>query len=97
MATNPETARRHRIEAAKRYMQVYHHEDDTLIEQIFDAAIVYLEGAGIARPSTGYYLYDVALWGIMLSWYDHRETIGSAESLPAGTRLIINQLKPVTF
>lgn len=84
------------LTAAKLYMKIDGEDEDDLIAGLYLAAREYLANTGIP-PVPGGALYRLAVWGLMLFWHDCPEQLGSGENLPAGTRLIINQLKPVTF
>ncbi len=81
------------LAACKSYLRVDMDDDDALISTLLDAAVTYLQNGGI--PSDfGNALYDVAVWGLVLHWYDNRGTIapGSANALPLGVGAIILQL-----
>ena len=83
------------LEAAKAYARIDGDEEDALLESLIDAAEEYLTNAGIdpglAPPS----LYQLAVCGIVLHWYEQRNIAASAAptDFPVGIRLTINQLK----
>ncbi len=77
----------------KKYMRVEHDEDDELIAALYAAAGLYLEAAGVRAPAEASPLYNLALWGLTLHYYDHRDDVGSEAAFPLGLRPVINQLK----
>lgn len=81
------------LEAAKRYMRVEGSEDDAVISALCAAAALYLQNAGIPPRKDPDPLYDLALWGLTLYYYDHRDDVGSETSFPVGLRPVITQLK----
>lgn len=83
------------LEAVKRYMRVDPDftEDDEIIRALYAAAALYLRNAGIEAPSEGRQLYDLAVWGLTLYYYDHRDAVGDEAAFPIGLRPIITQLK----
>lgn len=81
------------LAAVKLYMRVEEDGDDAIIAALYDAAVIYLENAGIQRPQEKPELYNLAVWGLTLHYYDHRDETGNETALPAGLRPILNQLK----
>lgn len=80
--------------ALKGYMRVTHDLEDDLIQGLADAAAQYLEDAGIFEPASPSELYSLAVYGLVLHWYDNRNVIAYNRSeIPMGLRPIINQLK----
>lgn len=88
MAVSPD-----KLAAVKRYMRVDGDEDDLIITPLYEAAVLYLKNAGIDEPATEPELYNLAVWGLTLHYYDHRDAVGTEASFPIGLRPIINQLK----
>lgn len=82
-----------KLAAVKRYMRVDGDDDDAVIEALQDAAILYLQNAGIEKPAGDSSLYNLAVWSLTLHYYDHRDSVGNEASFPTGLRPIINQLK----
>lgn len=83
------------LEGVKRYMRVDPDftEDDEIIRALYAAAALYLRNAGIEAPDGGRELYDLAVWGLTLFYYDHRDAVGDEAAFPIGLRPIITQLK----
>lgn len=83
------------LEAVKRYMRVDPDftEDDGIIRALNKAAVLYLRNAGIEAPGEDRQLYDLAVWGLTLFYYDHRDAVGDEAAFPIGLRPIITQLK----
>lgn len=81
------------LDACKLYMRVDGTEEDALIEALHCAAQEYLRGAGIHRTGDNYRRYDLAVNGLTLYYYDHRDAVGAEACLPVGMRPIITQLK----
>lgn len=83
------------LEAVKRYMRVDPDctEDDWIIRALYAAAALYLRNAGIEAPEGDRALYDLALWGLTLFYYDHRDAVGDEAAFPIGLRPVITQLK----
>lgn len=79
--------------AIKRYMRIDGDDDDTIIEALYEAAVLYLKNAGIEEPSEDMSQYNLAVWSLTLHYYDHRDAVGNEASFPTGLRPIINQLK----
>lgn len=88
--TKADTAR---LEACKRYMRVDGEDEDEVILALMTAAQTYLERAGITPERSPAPQYDLALWGLTLHYYDHREAVGNETAFPIGLRPVINQLK----
>lgn len=70
-------------------------EDDALVESLIDAAEQYLYTAGVAPGSCPYSLYELAVKGMVLHWYDNRAAVdtSSPPDFEPGIRSVINQLK----
>lgn len=82
------------LDALKTYMRVGHDLEDDLIQTLADAAAQYLEDGGIAADTSPDDLYTLAVYGLVLHWYDNRNVIAYNRSeIPMGLRPIINQLK----
>lgn len=81
------------LAAVKRYMRVDGSEDDGIIAAMYTAAVLYLQNAGIVQPETPSALYNLAVWGLTLHYYDHRDDVGNESSFPVGLRPVVNQLK----
>lgn len=88
--TKADTAR---LDACKRYMRVDGEDEDEVILALMAAAQAYLERAGITQERSPAAQYDLALWGLTLHYYDHREAVGNEAAFPIGLRPLINQLK----
>lgn len=82
-----------RLAACKRYMRVDGDEDDEVILALMEAARLYLEGAGVLLERSPAALYDLALYGLTLHYYDRRDAVGDEAAFPAGLRPVITQLK----
>ena len=83
------------LKDVKRYMQVDldFKDDDQIIRALYSAAVLYLRNAGIEAPAGDRQLYDLAVWGLTLFYYDHRDAVGNEAAFPVGLRPIITQLK----
>lgn len=81
------------LAAVKKYMRVDGTDDDDVIAALYAAAVLYLQNAGIKPPADGGALYNLAVWGLTLYYYDHRDDVGSEGGFPVGLRPVINQLK----
>lgn len=79
--------------SCKRYMRVDGEEEDDVIWALMRSAQAYLERAGITRERSPADQYNLALWGLTLHYYDHREAVGNETAFPIGLRPVINQLK----
>ncbi len=83
------------LEAVKFYARIDGDVDDTLLESLISAAASYLDQAGIQEGKAPPNLYQLAVCGIVLHWYECRNATG--QTLPAdfapGIRHVINQLK----
>lgn len=82
-----------RLDACKRYMRVDGEDEDDVILALIAAAQAYLARAGITPERSPVAQYDLALWGLTLHYYDHREAVGNEAAFPIGLRPVINQLK----
>ena len=83
------------LEAAKAYARIDGDEDDALLESLIEAAEEYLAGAGVYPGLAPEALYQLAVCGIVLHWYEQRNiaTGAAPTDFPVGIRLTINQLK----
>ena len=83
------------LEAAKAYARIDGDEDDALLESLIEAAEEYLAGAGVYPGLAPEALYQLAVKGIVLHWYEQRNVTDNAAptDFSAGVRLTINQLK----
>lgn len=83
------------LEAAKAYARIDGDEDDALLESLIEAAEEYLAGAGVYPGLAPEALYQLAVCGIVLHWYEQRNIAAGAAptDFPVGIRLTINQLK----
>ena len=81
------------LAVCKRYMNVDHNDDDSLIADIYQSCQEYLAGAGVFRTVDNAGRYDLTVHRMTLYFYDHRDAACSEENLPAGLRPLINQLK----
>lgn len=88
--TKADTAK---LEACKRYMRVDGDDEDEVILSLMSAARAYLERAGITPERSPAAQYDLALWGLTLHYYDHRDAVGNEAAFPIGLRPVITQLK----
>ena len=82
-----------KLAAAKQYMRIDGTDDDPVISALYEAAVLYLQDAGIEEPASDPALYNLAVWSLTLHYYDHRDAVGTEASFPTGLRPIINQLK----
>lgn len=83
------------LEAVKAYARVDGDEEDALLDSLTDAAEEYLSNAGIDPGLSAPALYQLAVCGIVLHWYEQRNIAAGAAptDFPVGIRLTINQLK----
>lgn len=86
------TVAKRELDAAKAYMRVGD-EDDEVVRACYAAAKIYLSNTGIEKPNEDSALYNLALWGLCLHYYDHRDAVGNEAAIPNGLRPILNQLK----
>lgn len=82
-----------KLEACKKYMRVDGEDEDDIIQALMSAAELYLKGAGIVPEWSPPALYNLALWGLTLHYYDHRDAVGNESAFPVGLRPVITQLK----
>ncbi len=66
--------------------------EEAVIDELRQAAIQYLEANGV-REREGDLVYDLAIKGMTLHDYDHRDDPALHEDYPLGTRSRINHLK----
>lgn len=83
------------LEAVKAYARIDGDEDDALLDSLTNAAEEYLTNAGIDPGLSAPALYQLAVCGIVLHWYEQRNiaTGAAPTDFPVGIRLTINQLK----
>ena len=83
------------LDAVKAYARVDGDEEDALLESLTNAAEEYLTNAGIDPGLAPPALYQLAVCGIVLHWYEQRNiaTGAAPTDFPVGIRLTINQLK----
>ena len=83
------------LESVKAYARVDGNEEDALLESLTNAAEEYLTNAGIDPGLSAPALYQLAVCGIVLHWYEQRNiaTGAAPTDFPVGIRLTINQLK----
>ena len=79
------------ILSCKNFMKLDPNEDDPNVELVMLAAESYLKTGGAYRP--GNPVYVLAFNALALHFYDHRDDIAAATGIPAGLRILINQLK----
>ena len=73
-------------------------EVQTLLPALYDAAVGYMEGAGVSPPEEGTYRaaqYDLCVNYLVLDAWERRETsmVATVVSANPGFRNVINQLK----
>ena len=83
------------LETVKAYARIDGDEEDALLENLTNAAEEYLTNAGIDPGLSAPALYQLAVCGIILHWYEQRNiaTGAAPTDFPVGIRLTINQLK----
>lgn len=83
------------LETVKAYARIDGDEEDALLENLTNAAEEYLTNAGIDPGLSAPALYQLAVCGIVLHWYEQRNiaTGAAPTDFPVGIRLTINQLK----
>lgn len=83
------------LSQVKGYMRVDTNEEDALISALLASAKEYLANAGITEPEGPSALYQLAVWGLTLHYYDSREAAadGAKAEMPLGLRTILTQLK----
>ena len=83
------------LEAVKAYARIDGDEEDALLDSLTNAAEEYLANAGIDPGLSAPALYQLAVCGIVLHWYEQRNiaTGAAPTDFPVGIRLTINQLK----
>lgn len=83
------------LDAVKAYARVDGDEEDALLDSLTNAAEEYLANAGIDPGLSAPALYQLAVCGIVLHWYEQRNiaTGAAPTDFPVGIRLTINQLK----
>lgn len=83
------------LEAIKAYARIDGEEEDALLKGLIDAAEEYLSNGGIDPGLAPAALYQLAVCGIVLHWYENRNVATGAAptDFPVGIRLTINQLK----
>lgn len=93
MASRMTKADTAKLDACKRYMRIDGEDEDDSIQALMSAAELYLKGAGIVPQRSPPALYNLALWGLTLHYYDHRDAVGNESAFPVGLRPVITQLK----
>ena len=70
-------------------------EDDALVQSLIDVAEQYLYNAGVEPGNVPYSLYEFAVKGMVLHWYENRAAVdtSSPPDFEPGIRTVINQLK----
>ena len=83
------------LETVKAYARIDGDEEDAMLEKLTNAAEEYLTNAGIDPGLSAPALYQLAVCGIVLHWYEQRNiaTGAAPTDFPVGIRLTINQLK----
>lgn len=82
------------LEPVKAYAKT-NDEDDDQVMSLIDAAEQYLHNAGVDPGSVPYALFELAVKGMVLHWYDNRASVdtSSPPDFEPGIRAVINQLK----
>lgn len=83
------------LETVKAYARIDGDEEDALLKSLTNAAEEYLTNAGIDPGLSAPALFQLAVCGIVLHWYEQRNIAAGAAptDFPVGIRLTINQLK----
>ena len=83
------------LETVKACARIDGDEEDALLKSLTNAAEEYLTNAGIDPGLSAPALYQLAVCGIVLHWYEQRNiaTGAAPTDFPVGIRLTINQLK----
>lgn len=83
------------LETVKAYARIDGDEEDALLKSLTNAAEEYLTNAGIDPGLSAPALFQLAVCGIVLHWYEQRNiaTGAAPTDFPVGIRLTINQLK----
>ncbi len=82
------------LNAVKTYCKIDEEIDDALVSSLIEAAEAYLDHAGVTPETAPTALYALAVKGMVLHWYDHREAgETAAPDFAPGVRKVINQLK----
>ena len=83
------------LETVKAYARIDGDEEDALLNSLTIAAEEYLPNAGIYPGLSSPALFQLAVCGIVLHWYEQRNiaTGAAPTDFPVGIRLTINQLK----
>lgn len=76
----------------KKYGNIEHDEDDSLLEELKLTAEEYLDGAGIKNNYTKH-RYKLAIKILVIHWYDNRNVQGEEKTLPYGLKSLIEQLR----
>lgn len=80
----------------KTYLRIDGGEDDQVLASLYDAAVEYLENAGVKKSEDKHKLYDLAIKLLVSHWYDNRSgvIVGiTSKSLEHSLQSIILQLK----
>lgn len=81
------------LTALKRHCHIDHNDDDQQLEQLYAAAVEYMDGAGVPTPAAGAdnaARYQLCVFSLVNDWYDGTATTGACT---VGLRQLINQLK----
>ena len=87
------------LEDVKSYGRIDGDEDDALLAGLTGAAEEYLSNAGVTPENASASLYQLAVKGIVLHWYENRAAVdgGSPKDFEPGVRMVINQLKNMSI
>ena len=82
------------LETVKAYARIDGDEEDALLKSLTNAAEEYLTNAGIDPGLSAPALFQLAVCGIVLHWYEQRNIAAGAAptDFPVGNRRTINQL-----
>lgn len=80
------------LEGVKSYLRIDIADDDGSIQVMLDAAVSYLENAGV-RQRADSEIYDLAVCMLVSHWYENREAVGKTDCLVFGLLGIIHQLR----
>ena len=78
------------LAALKAHCHIDHNGDDAQLTALYDAAVEYMEGAGVPTPSQKCERYTLCVFALVNDWYDGTASLGSCT---VGLRQLINQLK----
>lgn len=80
------------LDTVKRYMRVTYSEDDLLISSLIEAAVQYLDGAGVNRMRAPD-VYDLIVCDMVLRQYDGRDSDAEHAATAPVVRQMLTQLK----